>query len=663
MPGANCGADTTLSAGYLYSSADSECDIYLFFDVSSVIASTATVVSAELKLYVSDSFNTSGISLSIEDADDTWGEDDVTWNNAPTTTPVTQFVAPPDGFVGWFTVTSPQLTALVQSWVSNSSPNNGLAILPASGTQYGWSITVDSSENSSGNSPTLVVHYNQGATQYKLTTTVSPAGSGTIARSPDATWYDPGAVVQLTATPNIGYVFDHWSDDLSGTTNPENLTMDGPKSVTANFAPSWSEMEEVDADADAWVWEDYPADNYGDDVDLYAGYSSISGGQENVYLHFDLSSLPSTTTVVVVELWVYISFSWNHYDTGYSLAAVDEPWDEDTITWDDAPASTQMFTFTGPADEFEGWYKITDPDLIAKVQDWISNPSANNGLAIAPLPSTTSDDEVYMNSREAANAPKLIVYYNPSGYRLTATADPAAGGTVDTLPTSPDRYYNSGTVVTLTAIPNVGYEFVDWSGDLSGTENPTTVTMDSDKTVTANFIPLWSAAAEGDAWVWEDDPTYNCGDDVDLYAGYPSIGGGQENIYLHFDLSSLPGTTTVVAVELWLYFSQTFNSYGTGYSLAAVDGAWDESLITWDDAPASTPVCTFAGPEDGFIGWYKITDPDLIAKVQDWISNPSANNGLAIAPLPSTTSDDEIYADSRENSSGNAPKLVIRYNP
>jgi hypothetical protein len=58
------------------------------------------------------------------------------------------------------------------------------------------------------------------------------------------------------------------------------------------------------------------------------------------------------------------------------------------------------------------------------------------------------------------------------------TLDPA-GGT-----------YCEGTVVTLTAAPDAGWQFDNWSGDLSGTANPTTITMDSNKSVTANFSQL-----------------------------------------------------------------------------------------------------------------------------------------------------------------------------
>jgi hypothetical protein len=45
-------------------------------------------------------------------------------------------------------------------------------------------------------------------------------------------------VVTVSASPNIGYQFTGFTGDLGGTINPQNLTMNGPKAVTANFTPT-----------------------------------------------------------------------------------------------------------------------------------------------------------------------------------------------------------------------------------------------------------------------------------------------------------------------------------------------------------------------------------------------------------------------------------------
>lgn len=60
-------------------------------------------------------------------------------------------------------------------------------------------------------------------------------------------------------------------------------------------------------------------------------------------------------------------------------------------------------------------------------------------------------------------------------------------GAVMLDPTNDFAYYNPGTEVTLTAVPQTNSVFVGWSGDLTGTNNPETLVVDSNKTVTAQF--------------------------------------------------------------------------------------------------------------------------------------------------------------------------------
>lgn len=70
-------------------------------------------------------------------------------------------------------------------------------------------------------------------------------------------------------------------------------------------------------------------------------------------------------------------------------------------------------------------------------------------------------------------------------YTLTVNVDPVGSGTVTVLPDQ--ESYQDGEVVSLTAIANPGWTFTGWTGDATGMENPLSVTMDGNKTITANF--------------------------------------------------------------------------------------------------------------------------------------------------------------------------------
>ncbi|MCX6924206.1 MAG: IPT/TIG domain-containing protein, partial [Verrucomicrobia bacterium] len=93
--------------------------------------------------------------------------------------------------------------------------------------------------------------------------------------------YTAGAAVQLYASASSGYHFTGWSGDASGTANPTPITMNGNKSVTANFAIGDPNMGTVvvtiqpPAAAAAGVkWGTY-YDNYRDSG---TSYTTFAGG-------------------------------------------------------------------------------------------------------------------------------------------------------------------------------------------------------------------------------------------------------------------------------------------------------------------------------------------------------------------------------------------------
>jgi YD repeat-containing protein len=86
-----------------------------------------------------------------------------------------------------------------------------------------------------------------------------------------------------------------------------------------------------------------------------------------------------------------------------------------------------------------------------------------------------------------------VVYtYDKAGNRsqvysgiYTLAVNVVGGGTVIRNPNQSN--YSAGTSVTLTAFNGFG-TFSEWSGDLTGNTNPTTIIMDGNKSVTATFV-------------------------------------------------------------------------------------------------------------------------------------------------------------------------------
>ena len=69
----------------------------------------------------------------------------------------------------------------------------------------------------------------------------------------------------------------------------------------------------------------------------------------------------------------------------------------------------------------------------------------------------------------------------------TLVAHPPESGAIQVEPAPTDEHYRDGTSVVLTAVPNSGWEFVRWLGDLESRESATTISMDRPMHIEAVF--------------------------------------------------------------------------------------------------------------------------------------------------------------------------------
>ncbi|MDB4291228.1 hypothetical protein N9922_03335 [Cyclobacteriaceae bacterium] len=120
---------------------------------------------------------------------------------------------------------------------------------------------------------------------------------------------------------------------------------------------------------------------------------------------------------------------------------------------------------------------------------------------VADTPTNNTDDD---NTDDGST--------DPVNYTLTLTA--SEGGTV----TPESGSFGENESVELLATPDSTYVFVNWTGSSTSTDNPLSVTMDSDKSYTANFVkkqyPL-TIIIEGEGAVSEEIVTNGRIEDYD----------------------------------------------------------------------------------------------------------------------------------------------------
>jgi uncharacterized protein (TIGR03437 family) len=136
---------------------------------------------------------------------------------------------------------APQTAPQSFSWTPGSGHSIGMSSPQGGGgTQYVFSNWSDGGgQIHTVTAPSSATTYTANfMTQYLLTPAELPSSGGTVTATPSSTngYYAAGTSVQLTATSTIGYQFANWSGDLSGSANPQSVTMSAPRNVTANFS-------------------------------------------------------------------------------------------------------------------------------------------------------------------------------------------------------------------------------------------------------------------------------------------------------------------------------------------------------------------------------------------------------------------------------------------
>jgi uncharacterized repeat protein (TIGR02543 family) len=153
-----------------------------------------------------------------------------------------------------------------------------------------------------------------------------------------------------------------------------------------------------------------------------------------------------------------------------------------------------------------------------------SSPSIDTGVnldsvygsALSPA-SRWPNAVVAVNQEDYGRSWEIGAYVFAGSYPLQVFS---ANGMVMKMPNQ--TLYEHGEIVTLEPVADNGYQFVSWSGDLSGSSNPATLVMDSSKSVTAVFASnvhtLTVAASGGTVAKSPDKASYEYGESVTLTA-------------------------------------------------------------------------------------------------------------------------------------------------
>ena len=375
--------------------------------------------------------------------------------------------------------------------------------------------------------------------KYNVSVSVNDAAMGTAVATAEGEVYE-GTEVTLTATPNDGYEFVNWTvnGEVVSTTNPYTATVTANTEFVANFQIIPTKLALVAAECSMAHYSSYTADKMIDGA--YNTYYDSSPKQTN----------EATVTVTLDKVStigdVKIYFKNNYYPTKAKIQV-----STDGDVWNDVEGGEFAGADALDASSVQSGAKLITVNcncVVAKyVRMFITEPGSSwltinefevyeAPVNVAPRTISVSVNDDTMGSAYVGAAGMTEVTNQTARVKVVATPASNAyrfvnwtveGEVVSTNSTFVDRTEGDkayvanfeakpiyevsvsvndeamgmveasaegeiieGTPITLTATPNAGSIFINWTvnGEVVSTENPYTVTITANTEFVANLV-------------------------------------------------------------------------------------------------------------------------------------------------------------------------------
>ncbi len=362
--------------------------------------------------------------------------------------------------------------------------------------------------------------------EYPLT--VSTAGSGSVSKNPSQTTYHYGDVVELSATASAGYSFSGWSDNFTSSANPVSVIINGSTVLTATFVQN--EYTLTINTAGSGLVNKNPNQatyHYGDILQLTANpstgwsFSAWSGNAtgstnpvsinvtENMEINATFTINQYTLTVAqsshgtlspdttIVDYGASQTFTITP-DTGYHITdvIVDGVSKGAVASWEFTDVdSNHQITATFEIDTFtltvtQGANGVISPGTTTVnyggSQPFTITPNTGYHIVDVLVDGKSKGAVSSWEFSDVQSSHTLTASFALNEHTLTVTV--VGGGSITKNPSQATYHY--GDRVNLTANPSAGWAFQGWTGDFTGTDNPATITMDGNKTITATFAKI-----------------------------------------------------------------------------------------------------------------------------------------------------------------------------
>ena len=467
--------------------------------------------------------------------------------------------------------------------------------------------------------------------QATLTMSFNGSGGASVNGTPYTTpvTVNQGTTLTVEALADSGWEFDNWSGDLAGDDSPTTILMDGDKQVTANF----SEIEptqyiltiNINGEGEVRV----NGTPYTEPVQFNEGATVFLNAVPDAGWQFDNWSGDLTGTHPLTNITMNDDKT---VDAHFSVSTT--------------PQYTLTMSFEGEGDATVNGIPYTEPMLFneGEIVELIASPDEgwqfdnwSGDLTGDASPTTILMDD---NKEVTANFSEVETEQYTLTINIFGEGLVQVNGTNYAEPID----FDEGTIVMLEAIPFEGWQFGNWSGSITGTLPATTITLDDDKTVNANF----TAIPESDNIMQINDETGEGGTIIDLeleVINDDEFVGFQTDIYLPAGFSYVEGSASLNPARasdhfldanimpdgtLRLVSASFFNTAYLGndgpvvfFSLTTPPAAGDYTIALTD--PVISDVDGDNILTDAFDGTITLTEPQIIIHTITAGAGPGGN--------------------------------------
>ena len=385
---------------------------------------------------------------------------------------------------------------------------------------------------------------------YTVTVSANPTEGGTVNGGGDSYFY--GQPITLTATPAEGYVFNYWTKNSEVVSYFSNFNLSVTES--GEYVAEFQEIngmvvgEAANSNYDLPTYSYYP---YSLSQQIYT--AEEMGGEANEFASVSFFNIGSAKTR---NITIYmVNTDKTIFDDNYDWIAVTEA---DQVFNGDVTMSAQAwvsicldtpFNYDGTSnvalvvdDNSGSWNYGTSSWRTFNTDETQSIRIYGSGIDYDPF-----NPSEYSGYRPLAK--NQVIFGYPCS--VNATANPTAGGTISGTGT-----YGMGATCTLTAIPNPGYYFLNWTKDdvVVSYDAAYTFTVSGDTDLVANFVAGWST----------------CTIVFDLYDSY---GDGYTGNYLVVDYGDGTSEQLTVASGSFASYSREVAT-GCNITLSWISGSY-----------------------------------------------------------------------------------------